>query len=222
MRLRDRVAVITGANQGIGRAVSLAFAKEGAKVALAARRESQLAEVVDEITQAGGRAIAVRTDVSNIVDVEGLIAKAIETFGKVDILVNSAGITRPALLHRMTQEQWDEVIAVHLKGTFNCMQVAARHMIECKYGKIINVTSSAGLVGTIGQVNYSAAKAGIVGLTKSGARELAGYGISVNAVSPMAATPMTEKIRTDPKLVDKYLDRIPMHRWAEPEEIAPT
>lgn len=222
MKLEGKVAVITGAGQGIGRAVAVAFAKEGAKVALAARTESSLSEVVEQIANVGGEAMAVKTDVSNIADVENLFAKAIEKFGHVDIVVNNAGVSRPAMLWKMTQQQWDEVINIHLKGTFNCMQVAAKHMMERKSGKIINVTSSAGLVGTIGQVNYSAAKAGIVGLTKSGARELAQYNINVNCISPMAATSMTEKIRTQPDLAEKYLDRMVLRRWAEPEEIAPS
>ncbi|MCL5961687.1 MAG: SDR family oxidoreductase [Chloroflexi bacterium] len=221
MKLEGKVAIVTGAGQGIGRAVAVTFAQEGAKIALAARTESSLAEVAEEIRRIGGEAIAVPTDVANIADVENLFARTVERYGKVDIVVNSAGFTRPALLHKMTQQQWDDVINVHLKGTFNCMQMAARNMMEQKSGKIINVVSSAGLVGTIGQVNYSAAKAGIIGLTKSGARELGQYNITVNAISPMAATSMTEKIRTDPRLVDKYLDKMVIRRWAEPEEIAP-
>jgi 3-oxoacyl-[acyl-carrier protein] reductase len=220
MKLEGKVAVITGAGQGIGRAIAITFAKEGARIALAARTESALNEVVEAIADAGSEAIAVKTDVSRIADVENLFAKAVEKFGSVDIVVNNAGVTRPALLHKMTQEQWDEVVNIHLKGSFNSMQVAAKHMIEQKSGKIINVTSSAGLRGTIGQINYSAAKAGIIGLTKSGARELARYNINVNCISPMAATTMTEKIRTDPGLADKYLDNMALRRWAEPEEVA--
>lgn len=220
MKLEGKVAIVTGAGQGIGRAVAMTYAKGGAKLALAARTEASLKEVVDEISRGGGEAIAVPTDVANFADVENLFAKTIERFGRVDIVVNSAGFTRPALLHKMTQQQWDDVINVHLKGTFNCTQLAARNMMEQKSGKIINLVSSAGLVGTIGQVNYCAAKAGIIGLTKGAAKELGKYNITVNSISPMAATSMTEKIRTDPKLVDVYLDRMAIRRWAEPEEIA--
>ena len=144
-----------------------------------------------------------------------------ERFGRVDILVNNAGIIRPAMLHRMTAAQWDEVLAVHLTGSFNCLQAVAPGMIERRHGRIVNVTSTAGVLGTIGQINYSAAKAGIVGLTLSAARELAGTAITANAIAPGAATPMTETIRTDERLRDRYLDRIPLGRWAEPEEIAP-
>ncbi len=142
-------------------------------------------------------------------------------FGRVDILVNNAGIIRPAMLHKMTAAQWDEVLAVHLTGSFNCLQAVAPGMIERHYGRIINVTSAAGVLGTIGQINYSAAKAGILGLTMSAARELAKYGITANAIAPGAATPMTETIRTDERFKEKYLDRIPLGRWAEPDEIAP-
>lgn len=220
MKLEGKVAIVTGAGQGIGRAVAIAYAQEGARLALAARTESSLKEVVSEIERLGGEAIAVPTDVADIAAVENLFAKTIERFGKVNIVVNSAGFSRPALLHKMTQQQWDDVINVHLKGTFNCMQLAAKSMMEQKSGAIINVVSSAGLVGTIGQVNYSAAKAGIVGLTKSGAKELGQYNITVNAISPMAATEMTKTIRTDPRFVDKYLDRMAIRRWAEPEEVA--
>jgi 3-oxoacyl-[acyl-carrier protein] reductase len=141
--------------------------------------------------------------------------------GRIDILVNNAGITRTAMLHKMTMEQWQAVVNVHLTGTFNCTQAVVGGMMERRWGRIINVTSAAGLVGTIGQVNYSAAKAGIVGLTKSCARELARHGIVVNAIAPGAATPMTEVIRTDDRFKEKYLERIPMGRWAEPDEVTP-
>jgi 3-oxoacyl-[acyl-carrier protein] reductase len=142
-------------------------------------------------------------------------------FSRVVILVNNAGIIRPAMLHKMTADQWTQVLGVHLTGTFNCLQAVAAGMMERRYGRIVNVTSTAGVLGTIGQVNYSAAKAGIVGLTFSAAKELAKYGITVNAVAPGAATPMTETIRTDERFRDRYLERIPMGRWAEPDEIAP-
>jgi 3-oxoacyl-[acyl-carrier protein] reductase len=141
--------------------------------------------------------------------------------GGIDILVNNAGITRPAMLHKMTPEQWQSVLDVHLNGSFNCLQAVVNGMIERKYGRIINVSSAAGVLGTIGQINYSAAKAAIGGMTRSAAKELGRYRITVNAIAPGAATPMTETIRTDERFRDKYLERIPLGYWAQPEEIAP-
>jgi len=169
----------------------------------------------------GGEALALRVDVRAVEDLQMMVEQTVAQFGRLDILVNNAGIIRPAMLHRMTEAQWDDVLGVHLKGSFNCLQAVSVPMMAQRYGRIVNVTSTAGMLGTIGQVNYSAAKAGIVGLTMSGARELAQYGITVNAIAPGAATPMTETIRTDDRFKDKYLARIPLGRWAEPREIAP-
>ncbi|MGA8032871.1 MAG: SDR family oxidoreductase, partial [Casimicrobiaceae bacterium] len=162
-----------------------------------------------------------RCDVASRSEVDALVAETTARFGRIDILVNNAGIIRPAMLHKMSAEQWEAVLGVHLTGSFNCLQAVAPGMMARRYGRIINVTSTAGMQGTIGQINYSAAKAGIVGMTMSAARELAQYGITVNAVAPGAATPMTETIRTDERFREKYLARIPLGRWAEPAEIAP-
>ena len=221
MRLAGKIAIVTGAREGIGRAVAEAFAREGAAVVATSRSISPEDEVIRAVEGAGGRILAVRADVSKAADARALVDAALDAFGSVDVLVNNAGITRPALLHKMTEEEWDEVLDVHLKGSFNCIQAAVVPMMERKRGSIINVTSSAGLVGTIGQVNYSAAKAGIVGLTKSAARELARYNITVNAVAPFAVTRMTETIATRPDLREKYLARIPMGRFGQPEEMTP-
>ncbi|MGQ9646293.1 MAG: 3-oxoacyl-ACP reductase family protein [Thermodesulfobacteriota bacterium] len=223
-RLEGKAAVVTGGGRGIGRAVCLAFAKEGADVIVNYASKDQAAqEVVGMIQEMGRKAIAVKGNVAIKGDVERIIQSAIENFGKIDILVNNAGVSKPNMLYKMTEEQWDEVIDIQLKGPFLCTQVASKYMMERKSGKIINVTSSAGLWGTKGQINYSAAKGGIVALTKSAARELAGYGITVNVVQPgYVSTEMTEKIRTDPKLREIYMGRILLGRFAEPEEVAHT
>jgi 3-oxoacyl-[acyl-carrier protein] reductase len=209
MQLKDRVAIVTGAGQGIGASVAAAYAREGAKVAVVDMNGEAADKVAAAIVGAGGTAIGVACDVSNREQVEAMAAKVNAAWGRIDILVNNAGITRTAMLHKMTPEQWNQVVGVHLTGAFNCLQAVVGGMIERKYGRIIYVTSAAGVLGTIGQINYSAAKAGILGMTKSTAKELARYNITANAIAPGAATPMTEVIRTDEKFKDKYLDRIP-------------
>lgn len=221
MQLAGRAAIVTGAAQGIGAAVARAYAAEGARVALVDLAGDRAEAAAAALRAQGADALGIGCDVARREDVDAMVAAAVQRFGQVDILVNNAGITRPAMLHRMTDEQWDSVLAVHVTGSFHCLRAVTPGMIERRYGRVINVTSAAGLVGTIGQVNYSAAKAALVGLTMSAARELAKSGIVVNAVAPGAATPMTDTIRTDPRFRDKYLERIPVGRWAEPEEIAP-
>jgi 3-oxoacyl-[acyl-carrier protein] reductase len=221
MQLKGKVAFVTGAGQGIGASVARAYAREGAKVAVIDLTLDSAGSVAKEIADAGGEAMAVACDVSDHSQVEVAAAQVNAAWGRIDILVNNAGITRTAMLNKMTIEQWQQVIGVHLTGAFNCLQAVVGGMIERKYGRIIYVTSAAGVLGTIGQINYSAAKAGILGMTKSTAKELARYNITANAIAPGAATPMTEVIRTDDRFKDKYLDRIPLGRWAEPEEIAP-
>ena len=180
-------------------------------------------EVVEMIKKIGRKAVAIKANVAVKTDAERIVQTAIDNFGKIDILVNNAGVSKPNMLYKMTEEQWNEVIDIHLKGPFLCIQAASKYMIEKKYGKIINMTSSAGLWGTKGQINYSSAKGGVIGLTKSAARELAGYGITVNVVQPgYVSTEMMEKVRTDPKLKEIYIGRVLLGRFAEPEEVAQT
>ena len=223
MRLKDKAAVVTGGGRGVGRAISLTYAKEGADVVVNYVSNPKTAqEVVDEIQKTGRKGVAVQADVATDKGAEAVVQAAIENFGKIDILVNNAGFTRPAMLHKMTEEDWDAVLNIHLKGPWLCIKHASKYMKEQKKGYIINVTSVAGLVGTVGQINYSAAKGGIITLTKSAARELARDGINVNCISlGIVATEMTEKIRTDPKLAEIYMRRILLNRFGEGEDIAP-
>jgi len=223
MRLKGKIALVTGSSRGVGRAVALSYGKEGAKVVVNYTSNEKAAnEVVDALQSMGTKAIAVKADVSQKADVDHLVSAAIETFGGLDILVNNAGFTRPAMMLKMTEEQWDQVVDIHLKGAFLCSQAAGNQMKEQKRGKIINVMSVAGLVGTVGQINYSAAKGGILSMTKSIARELARYNVCANVISlGIVATEMSEKITTDEKLREIYMNRILLKRFAEPDDIAP-
>ena len=223
MNLDGKVALVTGSSRGVGRAVALGFAQQGAKVVVNYTSNQGAAdEVVSEIESMGTAAVAVKADVALKSDVELLVGKAVEAFGKLDILVNNAGFTRPAMMVKMEENQWDQVVDIHLKGAFLCSQAAGKLMKEQKSGKIINVTSVAGLVGTVGQINYSAAKGGIISMTKSIAREMARYNVCANVISlGIVATDMTEKIRTDEKLKEIYMNRILLKRFAEPQDISP-
>jgi len=223
MRLQDKKAIVTGGGRGIGRAVALGFANEGADVVINYRSNDAAAkEVVDEIQALGRKVLAVKADVGSYQDAKSMVDQAVEVLGGVDILVNNAGLSRPAMLLSMDEETWDRVVDIHLKGTFNCTQAAANYMKEKNYGRIVNVISTAGLYGTIGQINYASAKAGIIGFTKSASRELARYGINVNAISMgVISTEMTDKIRGDEKLQQTYLARIQLRRFGEPEEVVP-
>jgi 3-oxoacyl-[acyl-carrier protein] reductase len=215
--LQGKVAIITGASRGIGRAIARELAKFGASVVVNYASSSQAAdELVSEITQAGGSAIALAADVSKEEQVDALINAAIEKFNRVDILVNNAGITRDTLLLRMKPEDWQAVIDLNLTGVFLCTRAASKIMLKQRSGRIINITSVAGLMGNPGQANYSAAKAGVIGFTKTVAKELASRGITVNAVAPgFIATDMTSNL--DAEGILKY---IPLGRYGQPEDIA--
>lgn len=216
-RLRERVAIITGASRGIGRATALALAAEGANVVVNYASSSTAAEeVVKTITDGGGNAIALQADVSKVDQVDTLINKTLEKFGRVDVLVNNAGITRDTLLLRMKPEDWQAVIDLNLTGVFLCTKAVSKVMLKQKSGRIINITSVAGQMGNPGQANYSAAKAGVIGFTKTVAKELASRGITVNAVAPgFIATDMTSDLKSD-----EILKYIPLGRYGEPEDVA--
>jgi 3-oxoacyl-[acyl-carrier protein] reductase len=215
--LQGKVAIVTGASRGIGRAIARELAKFGASVVVNYASSSQAAdELVSEITQAGGSAIALAADVSKEEQVDALINAAIEKFNRVDILVNNAGITRDTLLLRMKPEDWQAVIDLNLTGVFLCTRAVSKIMLKQRSGRIINITSVAGQMGNPGQANYSAAKAGVIGFTKTVAKELASRGITVNAVAPgFIATDMTSNL--DAEGILKY---IPLGRYGQPEDIA--
>lgn len=223
MRLKDKVALVTGSSRGVGKAVALGFAKEGANVVVNYTSNEKAAdEVMDTIQSMGTKAIKVKADVAKKADAQALVAAGVDAFGRLDILVNNAGFGRPALMLKMEENQWDQVVDIHLKGAFLCAQAAGAQMKAQNRGKIINVSSVAGLVGTVGQINYSAAKGGILSMTKSMAREMARYNVCCNVISlGIVATDMTEKIRSDEKLKEIYMNRILLKRFAEPEDISP-
>lgn len=216
-RLTDCVAIVTGASRGIGRAIALALAAEGANVVVNYASSSTAAqEVVAAITEAGGTAVALQADVSKLEQVDGLLKDTMEKFGRVDVIVNNAGITRDTLLLRMKPEDWQAVIDLNLTGVFLCTRAVSKVMLKQKSGRIINIASVAGQMGNPGQANYSAAKAGVIGFTKTVAKELASRGITVNAVAPgFIATDMTSELKSE-----EILKYIPLGRYGEPEEVA--
>jgi 3-oxoacyl-[acyl-carrier protein] reductase len=219
-RLDGRVALVTGAGAGIGAAVSRRLAADGAAVVAVDQDAATAEAVAAEIESSGARAIGVGADVTDVDAVRAAVQVALDLGDAVHIAVNNAGIIRPAMLTDMDEVRFRAVLDVHLMGTFHVLKAVLAHLPDDGRGRVINSTSAAGLVGTIGQANYSAAKAAIVGLTKSAARELAKRQITVNAVAPLAATGMTETVRTNPKFAEQTLARIPLGRWAEPDEIA--
>jgi len=217
--LKDRVALVTGASQGIGRATALALAQAGARVAVAARNAGKLAEVVAEIAAAGGEAIAVPMDVADAEQVKAGFRQTIAKFGKLDILVNNAAITRDGLAVRMKAEDWDAVLRTNLTGAHFCAQQAMSVMMRARYGRIINVTSVVAETGNPGQANYVAAKAGLIGLTRALAVEIASRNITVNAVAPgFIVSPMTDPLPQTVK--DGLVARVPLGRMGTDAEVA--
>lgn len=220
MLLTGRVALVTGASGGIGRGIAEALAREGAAVVVHfASNEAEAEAVVARIRQSGGRAIAQRADVTVAAEAEALVARAVSEFGRLDVLVNNAGIKRDALLLRMKPEDWRAVLDTNLGGVYACSKAAAKVMLKQRYGRIINVASVAGLAGNPGQANYSAAKAGIIGFSKSVARELASRGITVNVVAPGAIDAgMLADVSAEAR--GAFLEGIPLGRLGTPEDVA--
>ena len=219
LELTGKVALVTGAAQGIGKAVALLLARNGADLVVSDINLEKAQETAKEIQAVGREALAVKVDVANLEDVERMVQAILEQFHQIDILVNNAGITRDKLILRMTEEDWDAVIDVNLKGTFNCTKAVIRHMSKQKSGKIVNIASVAGEMGNTGQANYSASKAGVIGFTKTIAREFAQRGINVNSIAPgYVETPMTDGL---PEKVKEELKRmIPLERLGRPEDVA--
>ena len=219
MRLDNKIAVVTGAAQGIGKVIAMHLVQKGASLVLCDIDLEMANEAAREIEEVGGKCLALKSDVSNMQDAEKIIKETVEHFGSLDILVNNAGITRDNVLIRMKEEQWDQVMAVNLKGTFNVTKAAIKVMMRKKSGKIVNIASITGLMGNAGQANYSASKAGVIGFTKSIAREYADRGITVNAVAPgFIETAMTDAIPERER--EELIRQIPVKKLGTPEDVA--
>jgi 3-oxoacyl-[acyl-carrier protein] reductase len=219
MELANKVAVVTGAAQGIGKTIAVCLAGKGASLVVCDINLEMASETAREIETAGGSCLALQSDVTSLPDAERIIKEGSERFGAVDILVNNAGITKDNVLLRMKEEQWDQVMAVNLKGTFNCTKAAIKLMLRQKRGTVINIASITGLMGNAGQANYSASKAGVIGFTKAVAREYAERGITVNAVAPgFIATAMTDAIPEKER--EALIKQIPLQRLGTPLDVA--
>jgi 3-oxoacyl-[acyl-carrier protein] reductase len=220
MRFEGKVAIITGAGRGIGKAIAERLASEGADVVICDIDKEAAERTAEEIrSKYSVKAMAISADVANEGDVNSMVEETIKNFGRVDFLINNAGITKDSLLLRMSEEEWDKVIAVDLKSVFLCTRAVIRHMMRQKFGRIVNISSVIGLRGNVGQANYASAKAGIIGFTKSAARELAGRNITVNAVAPgYIQTEMTERLPQEVK--EEMLKQVPLGRPGQPEDVA--
>lgn len=218
--LKDKVALVTGAGKGIGKEIALTLAGQGAKVVVNYASSAQGAiETVEQIKTAGGEAYACKCNVASQEEVDAMVAEIMEKYGRIDILVNNAGITKDTLLLKMSEKDFEDVLDVNLKGAFLCMKAVTKPMMKQRYGRIINITSIVGLIGNAGQVNYAASKAGMIGMTKSAARELAARNITVNAVAPgFIRTDMTEVLSEAVK--EQLLAQIPMKKLGEAKDIA--
>ncbi|MFP4381498.1 MAG: 3-oxoacyl-[acyl-carrier-protein] reductase [Candidatus Sumerlaeia bacterium] len=217
--LKGKNAIVTGAGQGIGKSIAMKLAENGANVVISDVMEDTAQATADEIAKMGVKTLAVVCDVRQPDQCDALIKKSLDEFGSIDILVNNAGVTRDGLIMRMKEEDWDFVISINLKGVFNCCKSVARPMMKQKAGKIINISSVVGLMGNAGQVNYSASKAGVIGMTKTLAKEFGSRGINVNAIAPgFIQTAMTDKLSDDAK--KQLEDYIPFQKLGTPEDVA--
>ena len=219
MLLTKQVAIVTGGARGIGREIALVLAREGADLTLFDINEEQLAKTVSELEALGRRAIGLVVDVTSAKAVDEAVLKVLDKLGSVDILINNAGITQDGLIVRMEDAQWDRVLTINLKGTFLCTRAVAKLMLKARAGRIVNIASIIGLIGNAGQANYAASKAGVIGLTKSVAKELASRGITCNAIAPgFIQTEMTERLSDEVK--QRLFEQIPMRKLGEPQDVA--
>lgn len=217
--LAGQTAIVTGASQGLGRAIAIELGRNGAKVACVARNAEKLAGTVEAIVAAGGVAEAFSCDVKSKESVEQVVDGVQEKWGKLDILVNNAGVTRDTLMPRMTDDEWDDVIVTNLRGSFLFARAASRYMMRARYGRIINISSVSGLIGNAGQTNYSASKAGLIGMSRSLSKELAGRNVTVNCVAPGFIESEMTKI-LGPIVIEEAKKRIPAKRLGQPEDVA--
>ena len=226
MRFQDKIVIITGGAQGIGKEIAVQFVKEKAKVIIFDVNEEKLSLVSQELgalsaSGSGSGVTIAKVDITNLGEVEKNINKIIDNFGRVDILVNNAGITKDNLILRLSESDWDTVYQVNLKGSFNCIKGLAKHMVKQRYGKIVNISTIIGIMGNIGQANYAASKAGLIGLTRSLAKELGSRNVNVNAVAPgYIKTAMTDKL--DEKVKEAMMGKIPLSRFGQPGDVAQT
>jgi len=219
MNLTEKVAIVTGSGQGIGREIALTLAGRGASVVISDINPVTAGEVAAEITANNGRSVAITTDVTVQEEVASLVDQTTSALGQIDILVNNAGITRDTLLMRMSGEDWDKVLLTNLKGAFLCTQAVVRHMLKQRWGRIINIASIVGLIGNAGQANYAAAKAGLIGLTKTTAREVASRGVTANVIAPgFIDTEMTRKLSDNAR--QEFLRQIPLGYAGSPKDVA--
>ena len=219
--LSHKTAIVTGASQGIGKTIAIEMAKSGAIVFCLARNKEALDATIKKITENGGKATAFSCDISNNDDFKSIVLNIVKENGSIDILVNNAGITKDNLLMRMSDDQWDDVLNINLKGSFTCTRSVIKYMMKKKFGRIINITSIVGITGNAGQANYAASKSGLIGLTKSIAKEVASRGITANCVAPgWIETSMTDQLSTEVK--NKFLSQIPTGRIGQSKDIANT